>query len=165
VNADNLLLETLTGEGASRGEDGEIVITDLRNFAMPMIRYRIKDVGRLKQSRCSCSRGLPLLEVSGGRVTDFLTATNGCKVSGVVLATYVITKIPGIEQVQFVQSHRHTVTLNLVKGVHWSEGSTLSSLLTRAREFLGSDMRFEVSYRDRIQQESSGKYRFAVSHL
>jgi len=165
VNADNLLVETLSGEGPTRDEDGEIVITDLRNFAMPMIRYRIKDVGRLKSDGCRCGRGLPLLEVSGGRVTDFLTATNGAKVSGVVLATYVITRIPGIEQMQFVQSQRSAVTLNLVKGPQWSDGSTLGSLLTKAREFLGPDMRFEVSFRDRIHQEQSGKYRFAVSHL
>jgi phenylacetate-CoA ligase len=130
-----------------------------------MIRYRIKDVGRLKSDGCRCSRGLPLLEVSGGRVTDFLTATNGAKVSGIVLATYVITRIPGIEQVQFVQSQRDSVTLNLVRGPQWSEGSTLGSLFTKAREFLGTDMRFEVSFRDRIHQEKSGKYRFAVSHL
>jgi phenylacetate-CoA ligase len=165
VNGDNLLLETWSGGGPARGEDGEIVITDLRNFAMPMIRYRIKDVGRVKETPCRCGRGLPLLDVSGGRVTDFLTATNGRKVSGIVLATYVITRIPGIEQVQFVQSERGAVTLNLVKGAQWSEGSTLASLLTKAREFLGTDMRFEVSFRDRIHQEKSGKYRFAVSHL
>ena len=165
VNADNLLVETVTAEGPARGADGEIVITDLRNFAMPMIRYRIRDVGRVLESACRCSRGLPLLELSGGRVTDFLTATNGRKVSGVVLATYVITRIPGIEQVQFVQSQLGAVTLNLVKGPGWSEGSTLTPLIAKAREFLGPDMRFDVSYRDRIPQEKSGKYRFAVSTL
>jgi phenylacetate-CoA ligase len=165
VNADNLLVETVNGEGPCTGSDGEIVITDLRNFAMPMIRYRIKDVGRLIPASCRCSRGLPLLELSGGRVTDFLTATNGRKVSGVVLATYVITRVPGIEQVQFVQSQPGAITLNLVKGQGWSDGSTLGPLLAKAREFLGADMRFDVAYRDRIPQEKSGKYRFAVSTI
>jgi phenylacetate-CoA ligase len=165
INADNLLVETVSAAGPCRGEDGELVITDLRNFAMPMIRYRIRDVGRILPGTCQCSRGLPLMELSGGRVTDFLTATNGRKVSGVVLATYVITRIPGIEQVQFVQSEPGAVTLNLVRGAGWSEGTTLTPLLAKAREFLGPDMRFEVSYRDRIPHESSGKYRFAVSSL
>lgn len=165
VNADNLLLETLSGEEPVRGEDGEIVITDLRNFAMPMIRYRIKDVGTLKDAPCTCGRGLPLMELSGGRVTDFLTATNGRKVSGIVLATYVITRLPGIEQVQFVQTHRGSVTVNIVKGPQWTEDSTQPTLIAKAREFLGPDMHFEVSFRDKIHQEKSGKYRFAVSHL
>jgi phenylacetate-CoA ligase len=165
VNADNLLLETLSGEEPVRGEDGEIVITDLRNFAMPMIRYRIRDVGVLKEKQCSCGRGLPLMELSGGRVTDFLTATSGRKVSGIVLATYVITRLPGVAQVQFVQTHRGSVTVNLVKGPQWSDETTQATLLAKAREFLGPDMHFEVSFQDRIQQEKSGKYRFAVSHL
>lgn len=166
VNADNLLVETLGRDGRPcRGEEGEIVITDLRNLAMPMIRYRIRDVGRLLPHACDCGRGLPLLELAGGRVTDFLTATSGRKVSGVVLATYVITRIPGVEQVQFVQSEPGAVTLNLVKGPAFTELSTLGPLLAKAREFLGHDMRFDVTYRDRIPQEQSGKYRFAVSTL
>ena len=35
------------------------------------------------------------MKLSGGRVTDFLTATDGRKLSGIVVATYVITSIPG----------------------------------------------------------------------
>lgn len=165
VNADNLLVEAVTAEGPASDKDGEIIVTDLRNYAMPMIRYRIKDVGRILPQPCRCGRGLPLMSLSGGRVTDFLTATDGRKVSGVVLATYVITKIPGIEQVQFVQSERGAVTLNLVKGPEWSEPATLNPLLAKSREFLGADMRFDIAFRDRIPQDVSGKYRFAVSNL
>lgn len=164
VNADNLIVETVTADGPVSGEEGEIVITDLRNFAMPMIRYRIRDVGRLLAKRCGCLRGLPLMEVSGGRVSDFLTATDGRKCNGLVLAAHAITRIPGIEQVQFVQRERGVVALNLVKGPVWSERST-AKLLANLREFLGQDMRFEVSYHERIPQEQSGKYRFCVSSL
>jgi phenylacetate-CoA ligase len=165
VNADNLLVEVVAADGTSRaGEEGEIVITDLRNFAMPMIRYRIRDVGRILPIACSCSRGLPLMELSGGRVTDFLTATNGRKCSGIVLAVHAITRIPGIEQAQFVQTQRGAVTLNLVKGRAWNEGST-TTLLANLRGFLGEDMRFEVSYHERIPQAESGKHRFCISTL
>src|SRR4029077_8403140 len=104
INAENLLVEVVSGERSCSDEDGEIVITDLSNFAMPMIRYRIRDVGRIKQASCSCLRGLPLMELSAGRVTDFLVATSGTKVSGIVIATYVITNIPGIRQMQFIQN-------------------------------------------------------------
>jgi phenylacetate-CoA ligase len=69
INADNLLVETVTDQGPVRGEDGEVLITDLRNFAMPLIRYRIKDVGRLLPQACGCGRGLPLMRISGGRTS------------------------------------------------------------------------------------------------
>lgn len=164
INAENLLVEALADDRSCVDEDGEIVITDLRNFAMPMIRYRIRDVGRIKTASCRCGRGLPLMDLSGGRVTDFLLATNGSKVSGIVVATYVITNIPGIRQVQFVQNEAGTVIVNLVKGPEWSV-SALDELSVRARRYLGEDMRLRVEFQDRISLEKSGKYRFSISNL
>src|SRR4051812_28325745 len=164
INAENLLVEALVDGRSRTDEDGEIVITDLRNFAMPMIRYRIRDVGRIRQAPCRCRRGLPLLDVSGGRVTDFLHTTSGSKVSGIVIATYVITSIPGIRQIQFVQNEPGAVTVNLVKGPQWSPRS-LNELTTRARRYLGEGMRLKIEYRDHIALERSGKYRFSISKL
>lgn len=164
VNAENLLVEAVVDGTPRVDEDGEIVVTDLRNYAMPMIRYRIRDVGRITGRVCECGRGLPLMELSGGRVTDFLTATDGRKVSGIVVATYVITNIPGIRQVQFVQDTPGAVTINLVRGGEWS-AETQRELISRARRYLGEDMQFELSFRDRIPAEKSGKYRFCISTL
>ena len=47
INAENLLVEVLVNGVPSTDQDGEIVITDLRNMAMPLIRYRTRDMGRL----------------------------------------------------------------------------------------------------------------------
>ena len=164
INAENLLVEALVDGRSRTDEEVEIVITDLRNFAMPMIRYRIRDVGRIRQAQCRCPRGLPLMDLSGGRVTDFLRTTSGAKVSGIVIATYVITSIPGIRQVQFVQNEPGAVTVNLVKGPQWSPAS-LDELSARARRYLGEGMRLKFEYRDRIAPERSGKYRFSISTL
>jgi len=164
INAENLLVESLADGRSCLDEDGELVITDLRNFAMPLIRYRIRDVGRIHSARCQCSRGLPLMSLSGGRVTDFLQATNGSKVSGVVIATYVITGLPGIRQIQFVQTEAGSVTVNLVRGPQWSP-SLLDELGTRVRRYLGDDIRLRIEYRDHIPPEKSGKYRFSICTL
>ena len=164
INAENLLVEVLVDGRSTVDQDGEIVITDLRNLAMPMIRYRIKDVGRIKREPCSCSRGLPLMELSGGRVTDFLTATNGSKVSGIVIATYVITNLRGIRQIQFMQAKAGTVEVNLVRGPDCSE-QTLKELEQRLHRFLGTDMRVHVNFLTQIPMEKSGKYRFSISSL
>jgi phenylacetate-CoA ligase len=131
---------------------------------MPLIRYRIRDVGRIKRAHCTCSRGLPLMELAGGRVTDFLVATNGDRVSGIVVSTYVITNLPGIRQVQFIQNEAGAVTVNLVKGPGWSEG-TMAELAARIRRYLGDDIRLQIEFRDQIPLERSGKYRFSISTL
>lgn len=164
INAENLLLEVLVDGNPSIGDTGEIVVTDIKNHAMPMIRYRTKDVGLLRREACTCSRGLPLLELSGGRETDFLIATNGKKVSGIVLATYVITNIPGVRQVQFVQDEPGAVTVHLVKGQAW-QPDTESRLIRRIREFLGADVATNTVFRDHIPLTPSGKYRFSVSNI
>lgn len=164
INAENLLVEAVKNGRSCLDEDGEIVITDLRNFAMPMIRYRIRDVGRIKRASCTCSRGLPLMQLAGGRATDFLVATNGDKVSGIVIATYVITKLPGIRQIQFVQNEHGSLTINLVKAADWTEAGRIE-LMARIRHYLGNDIRLKIEFKDSIPLERSGKYRFSISTL
>src|SRR5438309_431445 len=132
VNAENLLLEVLQDPAAAPDSGGEIVITDLKNYAMPLIRYRSRDVGYLTSSRCDCGRGLPLLELRGGRTTDLLTALNGQKVSGIVLATYGITNIDGLRQVQFIQERRDAVRARIVRGPGWSQ-EALDTLIAKVR--------------------------------
>jgi phenylacetate-CoA ligase len=160
VNAENLLVE-ITGE--TPAESGEIAITDLKNFAMPMIRYMTRDHGKTLGQPCACGRGLPLIQLTGGRTTDFLHG-NGRRVSGIVLATYVITNNKGIGQVQFVQSQRGRIQVNVVKSQAWGEEST-ADLLRKAGNFLGADMQFDVVYLPAIPHEKSGKYRFSICTL
>ena len=155
INAESLYVEVVAGE---------IVVTDLRNLAMPMIRYRTRDVGALIDAACECGRGLPLLDLKGGRVTDFLTGVDGQKVSGIVLATYAITNLPGIGQIQFVQDRRESVKVRVVRRSEWSE-ATASELTARVRGFLGQSMMVHLEFTDTIPVEASGKYRFSISSL
>ncbi|MPY87939.1 MAG: hypothetical protein GEU99_08465 [Luteitalea sp.] len=164
VNAENLLVEVLADGAPSPKRDGEFLVTDLRNYAMPMIRYRTMDAGRLTAGQCDCGRTLPLIELSGGRSTDFLTAISGQKVSGIVIATYVITRLPGIRQVQFVQERPDAVTVRLARGPAWS-ADTLKQLTARVRSFLGDTMAVDVEHVSEIPLERSGKYRFSISTL
>ena len=164
VSAENLFVEVIADGRSAPGVEGEIVITDLRNLAMPMIRYRTMDIGVLREGTCACGRGLPLLDLTGGRVTDFLTATSGARVSGIVMATYGITNIRGIRQVQFVQQRLGAVTARIARGPQWSEES-LRTLVERVRGLLGHDMAVEPEFVDHIPLEASGKYRFSVSRL
>jgi phenylacetate-CoA ligase len=164
VNDENLLVEVLVGGIPREDEEGEIVVTDLRNLAMPMIRYRIGDMGVMTRTRCSCGRGLRLMKLVGGRTTDFLTSTAGRKVSGIVIATYVITNLGGIRQIQFVQEEPRRVVARLVKGLDFGS-ATIPELVRRVREYLGGDMQVDVEYVDSVPLTPSGKYRFSISKL
>lgn len=164
INAENLLVEVLVDGRSRRDESGQIVVTDLQNLSMPLLRYAIKDVGRILTHECTCPRKLPLLAMGGGRSTDFLLATTGAIVSGIVIATYVATNVPGIRQVQFLQDAPGMIKIRLVKGLEWSPAA-LAQLETNARQYLGQDMRFEFEFCTVIPSEKSGKYRFSICNI
>jgi phenylacetate-CoA ligase len=60
------------GQEVSVGEKGEIVYTSLFNYAYPLIRYNIEDVGIATDAECSCGIQLPLMKVVEGRTNAFL---------------------------------------------------------------------------------------------
>ena len=63
MNIEHLVIEFIKDDGttAKAGEPGNIVVTDLMNFAMPFVRYKVEDVGVPMDTMCSCGRGLPLM--------------------------------------------------------------------------------------------------------
>ncbi len=79
VFSDNVVLEILgpNGEAAVPGERGEIVLTSLTNFAMPFIRYRIKDYSCFVEGECGCGMPFPLIGPIEGRKDDSFLLENG----------------------------------------------------------------------------------------
>jgi len=75
INEDYYLAEILDPETLKPvplGEEGELVFTSLQRRAMPMIRYRTKDITRLRREKCACGRTLLKMEKVYGRTDDML---------------------------------------------------------------------------------------------
>jgi len=165
INAECVYVEFVRdGRPAAPGEEGDVIITDLVNFGMPFIRYRIEDVGVPTDRLCSCGRGLPLMEMVAGRTTDFLLCPDGRKVSGAALTIYLIANTPGVRQAQIVQETRGSVRLRLVRSEEFTEDS-MAFLEKQVPEFFGEAMRVEYEFVDAIPSEPSGKYRFSICKL
>jgi phenylacetate-CoA ligase len=83
IFTDNVFVEILRPDGsrAATGETGEIVVTDLNNRALPLVRYRIGDNGVLGPP-CSCGRSFPVLERIWGRAYDFVEDGEGKRLHG-----------------------------------------------------------------------------------
>jgi phenylacetate-CoA ligase len=129
--AEGLYVEVVRSPGDGQlppGEVGTILVTDLLNFAMPLIRYRIGDMGAWEEGPCPCGRGLPRLRNVQGRVTDFVVGTDGGLVSGVFLATYVIAQRPSLGQIQLLQEERGKVRYRLRPGHNFEPGADLEYL-------------------------------------
>lgn len=166
ICAETLYVEFVKSDGspARPGELGEIVITDLFNYGMPFIRYKIEDMGVMGNSSCPCGRGLPLMEMVGGRVTDFLETMEGVKVSGASVTIYLISNVPGIRQAQFVQDRKDLIKLKIVRGEKFDEQS-VSYLNKKIPEFFGNITKVEYEYVDDIPREPSGKYLFSICRI
>lgn len=165
INADGLIVETLVnGKPAAEGQPGAVVVTDLVNRAMPLIRYKVGDVAVLTSRRCSCGRGLPLLERLEGREADYVTTEDGQLISGISLTENFAMLVPGVAQMQIIQETRTHFRFRIVPGDQFGEDSvaTMSRLV---RERFGERTRYEIEYVAAIAPEPSGKYRFCISRV
>lgn len=163
LNLPHLVVEFLdaNNQPVKPGEPGKIVVTDLNNFAMPLIRYRVEDVGVYSTRYCECGRQLPILEKLEGRVADFLKLPDGGQVAGISLVERTLTKVPGIEQMQLVQNSLDEVLINRVKGQEYSD-QTDTLLLRAMREVFDETVSLVIQDVSKIPQEPSGKYRFSI---
>ena len=163
LNLPHVYVEFLDADNkpVKAGEPGKIVVTDLNNFAMPLIRYRVEDVGVFTPEQCGCGRNLPVLQRLEGRLADFLKLPDGGQVAGISLIERTLTKVPGIEQMQIVQIRINQIVINRVKGQGYSE-KTDQELMVEMREVFDERVGIKINDVATIPQETSGKYRFAI---
>ncbi len=80
VMAESLIVEVLDAEGRAcrEGDVGRLVLTDLHNFATPLLRYDIGDYAEVGGA-CACGRGLPTLKRVLGRERNLLVKSDGTR--------------------------------------------------------------------------------------
>jgi phenylacetate-CoA ligase len=166
VNADHLFVEFLKPDGrpAGPGEEGRIVVTDLMNRGMPMLRYEVGDMAVTSDRSCPCGRSWPLIERVTGRTADFLVRADGSLAAGVSLVERTLTAIPGLAQLQIVQDVPGAVRLNVVPDDQYGPAAE-KRLVQEIKRVLGPEMRVAVNRRPRLDQERNGKYRFAICRV
>jgi phenylacetate-CoA ligase len=159
LNADSIYAEIEGG-----GSTGHLLVTDLSNLAMPLIRYRIGDVVTAGHASCKCGRGLPMIASVQGREADFVVTPTGRLISGISLTENFALHISGTAQVQIVQETVHHLRIRIVPDERFGLDSRrqIHALIT---ETFGDGVRHDVDLIDSIPQEPSGKYRFCISHV
>lgn len=154
------------GRPAKPGEIGEVVITDLNNYCLPFIRYRIGDLAEAMDDSklCDCGRGLPRIGNIEGRVQSIIIGSKGQYIPGTFFAHLFKDYDHAIRQFQIVQTERGAITLNVVKGSRYSDDA-LGEVVRTLHKFLGDDMRIDVAFQDNIQMVRTGKRLATVSKL
>jgi phenylacetate-CoA ligase len=167
VVAEGYIVEILVdGRPAKPGEVGEVVITDLNNFCMPFIRYRIGDLAEALDNSVpsTCGRGLPRIGEIQGRVQSIIQGTDGHFVPGTFFAHALKEYDYAIKRFQVVQDEPGAIKFRVVKGSRYSD-DTMDEIQALIRQYLGSGLRIDTIFEDQIDLIRTGKHLASVSKL
>ena len=159
LSEENLLVELVKdGRSAAAGEAGDVVVTDLHNYGMPMIRYLNGDVARrANPGPCPCGRSLARLEQVDGRRADTLVDSEGNSVPGIVFhVLFSDARRELVRQFQAVQNVRGEVTLRIVRGRDFAQDD-FDRVAGRFSYYLRG-LPFRIEFRESIEpHHRSGK--------
>jgi len=160
ILAENLYLES---RAVADGEEiPEILVTNLHNQGMPLIRYAIGDLGAPIAERCPCGRGLPLLALAGGRTADVVVLPGGRVLDSTALVG-VMEHLPRpARQFRIVQEDLDRFTILLAMDPTEEIAMVVARLFSQV---LGFRPRIDVRIVDSIPAEPTRKLRRFVSRV
>ena len=162
IDVGSVMVEILRdGRPAAPGESGQIVITDLLNYGMPLIRYDTGDLGTAATEPCDCGCQLPTFHGLDGRVADTLYRPDGSSVEGIFL-TDLFLDHDAFTQAQFVQEDVTSLDVNLVLSPKGSR-DVRNKVVDEVRSIMGPDMTIRVHFvQDIPRNPRSGKFQEVV---
>ena len=164
IASENVLLEFIKDhEKVAANESGTILVTDLTNYAMPFIRYRIGDLGKPLDEACPCGRGLSLFGSLQGRITDVIVTRDGKSVSSPVF-TLVFKDLQHVKEYQIIQESYEKIKVKIVKRGQYSERDS-NYIIGGMKKIVGEDVQIEIEFVDSISPTRSGKRRVVISRI
>ncbi len=164
VQSERVILEVLDEEGrpCQPGEVGRVVVTDLHNFAMPIIRYELGDYA-VAGGACPCGRTLPVLERVLGRSRNMMIRPSGERFwprGGFV----EMAQVAPIKQLQVIQHSLSEVEIKLVLAEPLDSRGE-ARIIEVAKKNLGDEFQFRLNVVDDIPRSAGGKFEDYISHV
>ena len=157
IALDSVIMELINDNNPVKpGEEGEIVVTVLNNYAMPFIRYNLHDVGSLINTPCTCGRTFPLMSQLKGRTSDYLFTEDGKKLSIFSLGRFA-SLAPNVCEYQIIQESLNLFTLLIVPNKSYNnEGEKF--IAAAIKEFF-PNAEINIHLITSIPREPSGKFK------
>jgi len=165
INEDDMWVEVLGEDGRPvAGEAGDLVITDLTNYAMPLLRYRIGDRAIMSERACSCGRTFRMLEDITGRESDAVRTPGGRALHDQYFL-WKLARTPGMSRYQIVQKAVDLVVVRVEHDGSVPEEET-ARFISGALAGLGDHgIEVRVEFVDTIPLTGAGKHRAFISEL
>lgn len=144
---------------------GELVGTNLYNYAMPLIRYKIRDYVTIasENKKCSCRREFRIVEEILGRQNDYLEIPDG-RILGNVME-HAIDKAIGVTLLQCVQDQVDHIYVNLVIDNTFNQEVSFKNIETAMRKRIGNDIKLEFRIVQELEKTKGGKTPFILSKI
>ncbi len=173
LDVDSVITQFIDEEGneVAPGEKGNIVYTSLFNYAMPLIRYSVGDVGQPIDEECTCDRVLPLMKIIDGRKDSFIFLPNN-RVLPPVRLIWAMIEFDGykdIEQFRIIQKKTDYIRFLIKKSEEILDEDVMAKkLIAHFRNALSVDegeVDFDVAFVDRLPSRKGGKLASIVSEV
>jgi phenylacetate-CoA ligase len=159
VMDESYVVELLTdGRPTEPGEIGEVVVTDLNNFSVPLIRYRIGDLAVAVEDseRCACGRHLSRVGRIEGRTQAIVHCADGTWLPGTFFAHFFKEHEYAIRLFQVHQETPGEFVLKIVKNRQFTDAA-LREILDELGHYTGTKTRIDVEFVDEIPLIRTGK--------
>ncbi len=143
--------------------EGKILVTNLRNYSMPFIRYEIGDTGEMSVGKCSCGRGFRRILKVYGRITDHFRKKDGTVVHGEYF-THLFYFKDWIKKFQVIQKDYDLVEVKIVLDGEKDE-KDIYEIEKKIKVVMGSGCKVKFLFVDGIEEGANEKYRFTVCEI
>ncbi len=138
------------------GMIGRLLVTNLHNYSMPLLRYDIGDAGSMDDTPCPCGSKLPCLSNLQGRICDYLDGQDG-KMVYACHFVMLMTEFAWVQQFRIEQSGLNCINISVVPS-YQPPARDLYMIAEEFKNMLGSDCSVTWKLVDAIPTVGQGKY-------
>ncbi len=167
INMYHQYLEILGENNTSAKENkkGNIIITSLINFGMPLIRYKIGDIGSFDNSKCYCGRKLIKLKSIYGRTVGIFKNEKGDLIDGEYF-THLFYFMENLKRFQIVQEEVNLITIFLVMvDNNYLDHESEEGIKSKIKIVMGNNCKVNLNYVNKIEVNKSGKLQYTISKI
>lgn len=145
----------------SKNLTGDIIATGFVNNAMPLIRYRVGDVGTWIDGDCKCGRKSRRLSYIEGRNEDFVITPEGNKI---LRFDYLFKDTRCIEEAQIIQNNINEIQINIIKRKNCNQ--EIEEILRKeVKSKISTKLLVKFNYPDRLVVGNSNKFKAVISNI
>lgn len=165
INSDHLIFETVDEQNKLVLEKvGNVLVTDLFNYGMPLIRYENGDRATLTNDKCGCGNPFPLIKEIDGRKPDVIKTPSGGMINGIFFP-HLFKEFNNIKRFQVIQKKLDALTIKLIVDDKKTFQYEQSKLEIEINKYTNNELTLNFLIVDDIPLTPSGKHRVTICEI